>query len=75
MKALVEFGTKLLTRNPLPIQISNLIKNVTLRGSGFILLAYHLIQDLFISQSDRTDLQAQIGTDSQEYNIIGDDLH
>ena len=34
-----------------------------------------LIQDLFISQSDRTDLQAQIGTDSQEYDIAEDDLH
>ena len=36
---------------------------------------YQLIQDLFISQSDRTDLQAQIGTDSQEYDIIEDDFH
>ena len=36
---------------------------------------YQLIQDLFISQSDRTDLQAQIGTDSQEYDITEDDLH
>ena len=36
---------------------------------------YQLIQDLFISQSDCTDLQAQIGTDSQEYDIIKDDLH
>ena len=29
----------------------------------------------FISQSDRTDLQAQIGTDSREYDITEDDLH
>ena len=29
----------------------------------------------FISQSDHTDLQAQIGTDSQECNITDDDLH
>ena len=36
---------------------------------------YQLIQDLFIRQSNRTDLQAKIGTDSQEYNIIEDDLH
>ena len=33
-------------------------------------IALQLIQDLFISQSDRTDLQAQIGTDSQEYDMI-----
>ena len=36
---------------------------------------YQVIQDLFISQSDRTDLQAQIGTDSQEYDITEDNLH
>ena len=29
----------------------------------------------FISQSDRTGDQAQIGTDSQEYDISEDDLH
>ena len=36
---------------------------------------YQVIQDLFISQSDHTDLQAQIGTDSQEYDITEDNLH
>ena len=40
-----------------------------------IFYVFQLIQDFFISQSDRTDLQAQIGTDSQEYDIIKDDLH
>ena len=29
----------------------------------------------FISQSDRTDLQGQIETDSREYDIFEDDLH
>ena len=55
--------------------INVIILNRPKKFKNVLAMHYQLIQDLFISQSDRTDLQAQIGTDSQEYDIIEDDLH